>query len=378
MSKRNIFFGEDKYSKFVNIIYQQFVKGGWVTYSDIMHEYYVNYNSEKRNEKQITSDDDLPYSISNCDGYGELKKAFPDVCRAIRNAIGSDDCIVQDGNRRNRRYRYVGENRDPLRPLRMAKAIDDIHKYWEFCQDSAGFLPSVWLDYFLKDSMDLFEINSKEQQGERILDSSIERVLTNIEWLPFLYESIKNHWVLNVVYKPFGKDEMNFTFHPQYMREYNGRWHLFGHAEGYEPEWTFDIAIDRLKQRPQRNHTSEYKAAPKGYYKTVFENRLGVSKTKDSEPVDIHIRAHGKSMFLLMETKKLHKSQKTVVPFGTYEDGEYGEFVVHVEVNNEFVGAVLQMGSGLEVVSPSDIRQKFMERVDDIYHLYHDGENCKQ
>ena len=34
-----------------------------------------------------------------------------------------------------------------------------------------------------------------------------------------------------------------------------------------------------------------------------------------------------------------------------------------MEMNNEFIGRVLQMGAGLEVMSPSYIREIFTERV---------------
>ena len=53
-----------------------------------------------------------------------------------------------------------------------------------------------------------------------------------------------------------------------------------------------------------------------------------------------------------------------------HEDGEYGEFVVTVELNNEFVGRILQMGAGLEIVSPTEIRDEFKQRVTELNQLY--------
>ena len=71
-----------------------------------------------------------------------------------------------------------------------------------------------------------------------------------------------------------------------------------------------------------------------------------------------------------METKKLHETQETVLPFDDHEDGFYGEFTVYVEVNNEFIGRILQMGDGLEIVSPQNIRDLFRERVQKMAELY--------
>ena len=45
-----------------------------------------------------------------------------------------------------------------------------------------------------------------------------------------------------------------------------------------------------------------------------------------------------------MDTKPLHQSHTVVRPFAQYEDGEYAEFSVDVEPNNEFYGRILQMG----------------------------------
>lgn len=56
-------------------------------------------------------------------------------------------------------------------------------------------------------------------------------------------------------------------------------------------------------------------------------------------------------------------------------DGTYGEFYVQVEVNDEFVGRILQMGAGLEIVSPQivspqNVREKFKRRVEALADLY--------
>lgn len=77
-------------------------------------------------------------------------------------------------------------------------------------------------------------------------------------------------------------------------------------------------------------------------------------------------------MFNLIETKKLHPSQITVKPYGEYDGVNYGEFQIHVEVNNELIGRILQMGAGLEVISPSTVRDVFRQRSANIADLYKD------
>ena len=75
-------------------------------------------------------------------------------------------------------------------------------------------------------------------------------------------------------------------------------------------------------------------------------------------------------MFKLTETKPIHQSQQTTIPFGKYEDGEYGEFTVYVELNNEFIGRILQMGAGFEIVGPDEVRNEFKKRTAELAKLY--------
>ena len=71
-----------------------------------------------------------------------------------------------------------------------------------------------------------------------------------------------------------------------------------------------------------------------------------------------------------MDTPPLHQSHTVVRPFAQYEDSEYAEFSVDVEPNNEFYGRILQMGAGLEVVSPESVRNEMAKRVQDLATLY--------
>ena len=71
-----------------------------------------------------------------------------------------------------------------------------------------------------------------------------------------------------------------------------------------------------------------------------------------------------------MDTKPLHKSHTVVKPYAQYLDGEYAEFSVDVEPNNEFYGRILQMGEGLEVVTPESVRNEIAQRVHNLADLY--------
>lgn len=368
MQRKNLFDGELK-AQFANITYRRLMSRRWVTYADVLAEY-LGLSSAK----------DLKYSISSYftytneddedkKGFRELKKAFPDVCKAIREKLGKES-IEEDGNNRNKRFRYVGKDDDPLADMRNAKVIDNLRQYWKFCQDSAGFFPKSWLEYFFHDCQDLLDMKVKRQKGEQVIGTSLDRILTNIEYLPLLYEAITNRTVMEIEYKPFYEEQVTLMFHPHYLKEYNGRWHLFGHAEGREPENGYNIALDRIQAKPRERSKVEYVSAPDHFYDEFFKDIVGVSHMKDSKKEHIIIRAHEHYIFKLMDTKPIHPTYEVVKPFGEYEDGKYAEFSVDVEMNNEFIGRVLQMGAGLEVMSPPEVRKEFTERISNLASHY--------
>ena len=221
-----------------------------------------------------------------------------------------------------------------------------------------------------KDCQDLLDMKAKRQKGEQVISASLDRILTNIEYLPSLYEAITNKMVLEIDYKPFDEEEVTLMFHPHYLKEYNGRWHLFGHAEGKEPEYGYNIALDRIQSKPRERSMVEYVPAPKHFYDEFFKDIVGVSHMKDAQKKHIVIRARSLYIYKLMDTKPLHQSYTVVRPFAQYDDGEYAEFSVDVEPNNEFYGRILQMGGGLEIVSPESVRDEMAQRVHELATLY--------
>ena len=354
MIRKNLFDGDCDFAAFAQTAYKLLLTREWVTYKSIMD---ICYPKDKR------------FAVSAGTGYGELKKAFPAVRKSIQEKLGTE-CFEEEGNNRNKRFRYIGSDDDPLAEMRNAKVINDLKKYWKFCQDSAGFFPSSWLEYFFKDSRDLLEIKTKRKKGEQVLSASIDRMLTNIEMLPSLYEAIVHKKVLSITYKPFDEEERTLTFHPHYLKEFNGRWNLFGHAENLSPEFGYNVPLDRIQAKPCIRPGIEYIDAPPFFYEQFFKDIVGVSHKRDSIKYNIVVRAHTYYIYKLTETKPIHHSQSTITPWGEHEDGTYGEFSIHVEVNNELIGRILQMGAGLEIMSPDEVREEFKQRVKDLAKLY--------
>lgn len=359
MGKANIFSGKGKRSHYAYEIYCMFLQRKKFSLADV--------------QKLVLNSSEASYDIfclSNSDGYGELKKAFGDVKSAIIEAVGDDNCIKSFGNNRTKQYLYDGLVDDPLEDMLNAKRVLKLQQYYKFCCDSAGLLPHEWLEFFFKDCQDLAVIKKRQNSGEQVISVSIDRQQKNIELFPWLYVAIDNKSVLQIDYKPYEEVVETLIFHPHFLKEYNGRWYLFGHAEGKEPEFGYNLALDRIQGHPIKICEKQFKKAPAKFYTDFFKNIVGVSHEKGATIEKVILRAHGTYMFNLTETKLIHESQKLYKKFGKYEDGEYGEFSLEIEPNNEFMGRILMMGAGLEIITPETIRQKFAHQVKLLAGLY--------
>jgi len=352
-NNRNIFGGEGKRAKFASAVYSRYMTREWFTYADVMSDCDPKFDVE--HDKR-----------SSHDNYDGLKHGFKDVRDAIKEKCG-ESVLEESGNNKCKQYRYSGELDDPLRDLLEAEVIRDIKTYWAFCQDTAGFIPMEWIEYFFEGTKDLLNIKKVESNGEKIIyASSVNMDLKNKKFLPSIYESIKKRQVIKVKYQPYGKPANTLTVSPHVLSEYNGRWFLLCQDIKGKRQ---TLAVDRIDTFSEvKGH--EYVEAQQGFYSKFFESRVGVSDKDEEKVEDVHIRAYSGYMFHLLETKRLHGSQETCQPYD--EEKGYGEFVVRVVVNNEFIGRVLQMGGDLEVMSPDNVRQIFRDKVNDMLSRYGD------
>ena len=163
--KGNIFNGDSYKAIFARAIYKRLMSRELVTFANIMSDYLGKPCENPSKEEH----------------YGELKKAFGEIKQLIIEKVGEDSIEIK-GNNRNQCFHYMGDVENPLSDLyNYGRVIRDLKTYWQFCQDSAGFFPESWLEYFFKECQDLLEIKKKKEDGEQVLSASLDRKLTNIE-----------------------------------------------------------------------------------------------------------------------------------------------------------------------------------------------------
>lgn len=344
MPTKNIFAGSGARSEFVNLIYSELMKREFVSYSDILAIYC------KRPKGYYDK-----MACNGESGYGELKKAFPEVLKALEKA--HPGCVEDNGQSKGKAYRYVGKDNDPLSEERKAVVQKSVEDYVSFCKASAGILPASWFSAFFENTQLLLDTKREVEEGELNIRAGFEQNLTNIDLLPVFYKAITDKQVLRFSYQRFGQDPFELTFHPQYLKEYNGRWFVFGEADR-EPYQAYNVPLDRIVGEVSEADDVEYIPAEKGFYQDFFKNIIGVTHEKGAKVEQVVIRTKTEYQHGLILTKPLHHSQKETLPFGEHEDGCYGEVTLTIEPNRELRGKILAYGHFLEVMQPQSLREQ--------------------
>lgn len=348
MPTKNIFAGFGVKTTFVNILYDELMKREFVTLADVM--------CIKRRHPKGFYDNNPKATLSREIFYGDLKKASSEVVKALEHAIPG--CIEDNGKTgKGKAFRYVGAIDDPLAAERQAIEQKRIEDYVAFCKASAGILPSSWFSSYFENTQLLLDTNREAESGESHIRSSLEQNLTNIDLLPLFNKAITERQVLRFYYQPFGQEQFELTFHPQFLKEYNGRWFVFGEANR-EPFHAYNVPLDRIIGEVSSIEGIDYIPAAKGFYLQYFKDIIGVTHETDAKIEQVVIRTKSEYQHGLLLTKPLHHSQKETLPFGEHDGQWYGEVTLTIEPNRELRGRILMYGENLEVMQPLRLREQ--------------------
>jgi len=357
MQRKNIFGGQSTRALFAHYVYEQLRKREFVTLMDILCIYY------KRDKSYY----DL-HTYSNDKAYIQLKKAFPEVIRALEEV--EPGCVIDNGKTgKGKAFKYVGKDDDPLAAEKKAVVQKSVEDYVEFCKASAGIMPTSWFSSFFENTQLLLDTERESESGNSLIRSSLEQNLTNIHLLPVFYKAITDNQVLRFSYQRFGQKPFELTFHPQFLKEHNGRWFVFGDADR-EPYQAYNVPLDRIVGELIEVNDVDYIPAPKGFYQKFFKDIIGVTHEKDAKVETVVIRTKTEYQHGLLLTKPLHHSQRETLPFEEHEDGFYGEVTLAIEPNRELRGRILMYGESLEVMSPQSLRKHILDIIEQQLETY--------
>lgn len=357
--KSSLFSSSDSYySLLVHQVYKSLMTREWCSHATELARFY-----------NISEDEVKTRGKKSFDGYGELKKAFTDVLKALKERCPSS--IEEVIFKKEKKVRYTGDNNDPFAEERAHCRQQTIEDYVRFCNGSLGLLPPGWFSSFFSGTRQLGDAKREIREGNVFISASHEQNLKNIELLPKFYRHIENKEATTFMYAAYGKDAELVIFHPQYLKEFNDRWFVIGPRQGSEHPVDV-IPLDRIEGSVDVSPETRYIAAKSGFYRRYFDKIVGVTHENNRRCEHITIKTRSRYVHGLMKTKPVHTSFTELAPYSSYEDDAhpYGMISYDLEPNREFFGRILSFGPDLEVVGPAGIRDEFKAKAEHLARMY--------
>lgn len=178
-----------------------------------------------------------------------------------------------------------------------------------------------------------------------------------------LYRHILARLTLRLTYRPYDQPAQTALVRPCLLKEFNGRWFLFGWQAGRDDPRPFPL--DRIagfepadETLPERRFDAE----------RFFADLVGVT-LESAEAVTVRLRFSPRRGHYVA-TKKIHPSQ-----WEQRLDDGFWEVNLRVRPNRELEARLLEFGPDVEVVEPAELREKIRECLRKALEHY---ENTKQ
>jgi predicted DNA-binding transcriptional regulator YafY len=150
-------------------------------------------------------------------------------------------------------------------------------------------------------NFDEIALRVSDPSSKNVMFDNPTENLENDDLLPKFLNYIQNQQVIAIKYRDFQNQTFEDIFHPYLLKEYNGRWYVFGLSEKkYE-----ETGIKQIYQYPiDRIRSDSPILKPKlSYFKSDwwdsekhFSDMVGVTKKEGQKPKQIVIRVYGNSV----------------------------------------------------------------------------------
>ena len=262
---------------------------------------------------------------------------------------------IKDGNRRY--YRYTDQDFSidnvPLSEAQMKQiqgAIDVLNSFEGLPQFNG-----------LQDSLAKLGLTALNTETKPCFSLDHNEYVDGLLYLTPLFNAIQYNNVLKICYKPFDEETMDLVFHPQYLKQYNNRWYIFGIDQNHR-EQIWNLALDRIKSI---STTRDYPYIKLDVdWNEYFEDIIGVTNIKNASVEKIHFLVHGKTAHYLF-TKPLHGSQHS-----KWIDKNTLDITLYVKINFELTNILLSFAPYITILEPSMLIKKHIESLQKALEQY--------
>lgn len=236
---------------------------------------------------------------------------------------------------------------EELRNLRAT--IDMLGRY-------RGLPANAWLEEVISSLEIRFGV---KPNSEKLISFAQNEMLKGVEHLSGIIDATINHQVLEIIYHSFGKDARVCIVHPYYVKQYNGRWFLFGlNSENVKIE---NYALDRIVSFKKSN--IPFIKNEQINFDTYFDDVIGVSVPYEDVPTEEIVLRFSPQRFPYVVSKPLHHSQKIICE-------EPNTISICVKPTRELTQQIFSFLPDIEVLAPKWYRKEIKEKMEDNLKKY--------
>lgn len=253
-------------------------------------------------------------------------------------------------------YRYEDRN---FTIFNNALSVDDMNKLQstiDMLGKFRGAAANIWLEEVISSLEYRFGLKSNTEQ---LVSFEQNEQLKGIENLADIIDSTVSHQPLEIVYLTFKGKEIPMIIHPYYVKQYNGRWFLYGLNE--ELGKISNLALDRIKSFRKSN--LPFKKNEKYDFSTYFDDVVGATIPNDDVNKESIRLRFSHNRFPYVASKPIHKTQVVVDVFNC-------EIEIQVRPTRELDQQIFSFIPDVEVLAPEWYRLHIQEKIEENLNKY--------
>ena len=218
-----------------------------------------------------------------------------------------------------------------------------------------GIPTNAWLEEVISNLEYRFGVKAN---SENLIAFEQNDMLKGLEHLAGIIDATINHQTLEIVYQSYWGEKRNIVVYPYYVKQYNGRWFLFGLND--EKGRIESYALDRIESYASSTNTFVENATTD--FASYFDDVIGVSVPYGDVATEEVVLRFSPQRFPYVLSKPIHSSQRVL--------SEPNTVSIHVKPNRELSQQILSFIPDVEVLSPEWLRNEIRDKLKDNLQKY--------
>ena len=311
-------------------------------FSDFHHKYNIDDLLEKVNDKLYDANGRQSMIMERQlrSDFNAIRKMLPDGIYLEAIPYNGKKCY----------YRYSKPDFSIYNNELSVAEVQKLRSAIEMLSKYRGLPSNAWLEEVISNLEIRFGVKSNI---ENLVSFEQNEQLKGIEFLSDIIDATIDHQPLDIEYISTNDNYHQHILHPYFVKQYNGRWFLFGLDE--KEERIKSLAFDRIQSISNSNHA--FIKNEKIDFNSYFDNVVGVTVPYEAgAKLEEFQLKFSPQRFKYVTSKPIHKSQKVI-------NEEDCIISLHLYHTLELEQQIFSFGPDVEVIAPAWFREAFSRKI---------------